>query len=249
MLKAIVFDLDNTLENYSIAERIAELKLSRFVEKELGVNHKVFLELFHKYKISYSKKPNTPRDYSRALWMKRVFSDLKVDVSDAIIKKFEVFLWDEVNKRVRLFKNTRSVLSSLSKRFKLGLISDSDGDKSFKLDRIKHLGIKKYFKTIVTSDDTGFNKPDKRVFLLVLKRLRVKPEETIMVGDNLKTDMIGAKSVGMKTIWLMRGSFARKYYDRIKAGDKNSQHLLKFVDYKARDIMQVYKIIMRLGKN
>ena len=169
--------------------------------------------------------------------------------ADSGIKKFEDFLWDEVNKRVRLFKNTRSVLSSLSKRFKLGLISDSDGDKSFKLDRIKHLGIKKYFKTIVTSDDTGFNKPDKRVFLLVLKKLRVKPEETIMVGDNLKTDMLGARSVGMRTIWLMRGSFARKYYDRIKAGDKNSQHLLKSVDYKARDIMQVYKIIMRLGKN
>jgi putative hydrolase of the HAD superfamily len=53
------------------------------------------------------------------------------------------------------------------------------------------------FDLVVTYDDTKRKKPDVKPFLLVLKKLKVKPEECLMVGDDVKRDLKTAKKLGM----------------------------------------------------
>jgi len=65
------------------------------------------------------------------------------------------------------------------------------------------LGLEKYFK-IFTPRETKFLKPDPKAFLAVLKKLKVRPEETLMVGDELERDLIPAKKLGMETILIDR---------------------------------------------
>ena len=68
---------------------------------------------------------------------------------------------------------------------------------------IEGLGLDKFLK-IFTPKETKFLKPDPRAFLTPLKKLKVKPEETVMVGDELERDLIPAKNLGMEVILVDR---------------------------------------------
>jgi len=67
------------------------------------------------------------------------------------------------------------------------------------------LGLNRFFDTKIASVDVGCRKPDSEIFQLALKYLRLKAEETIMVGDNPSSDIQGAHNLGMCAIRLMRG--------------------------------------------
>jgi len=68
---------------------------------------------------------------------------------------------------------------------------------------IKKLGLEK-FAQVFTPKETKFLKPDKRAFLAVLEKLKVKPEEALMVGDEIERDLIPAKNLGMEVILIDR---------------------------------------------
>ena len=62
------------------------------------------------------------------------------------------------------------------------------------------------FDKVVTFDDTGYKKPSKQPFELILNFFKIKPEESIMVGDWPEKDIYGAKRVGMKTAFAKYGN-------------------------------------------
>jgi len=68
---------------------------------------------------------------------------------------------------------------------------------------IKKLGLEK-FAEVFTPKETKFLKPDKRAFLVVLEKLKVKPEEALMVRDEIERDLIPAKNLGMGAILIDR---------------------------------------------
>lgn len=74
---------------------------------------------------------------------------------------------------------------------------------------IESLGLGKFAK-IFTPKETKVLKPDPRAFLTPLKKLKVKPEETIIVGDELERDLIPAKNLGLKAILIDRGNKIKK---------------------------------------
>ncbi len=227
-VKAVIFDFDYTLENFGRAERFGEKELARLVEKKFNINKNLFLKEFYSNKNKFLKKRKKPIYYSRGLWTARALKNLNVKFKKSEVKKLETLFWEKVSSKISLYKHTKKVLSMLKRKFRLALLTDSDGRRKFKMMRVKKLGIEKYFDVIITTDQIKFNKPDKRCFLAAAKKLRVKPQECIMIGDHPETDLLGAKRVGMKTVWLMKGPYAkaRKNYD--------------YIDYKARNILEVY---------
>lgn len=68
---------------------------------------------------------------------------------------------------------------------------------------VESLGLEKFAK-IFTPKETKFLKPDPKAFLVVLNKLKVKPEETLMVGDEIERDLIPAKNLGMEVILIDR---------------------------------------------
>lgn len=105
----------------------------------------------------------------------------------------EIFLEDIGEKRIDLHmidfaKNLKS------KGFRIGLLSNCPNP-------IFHLP-KKYdvFDSSIYSDDVGLLKPSPKIYRLLLKKLKVKPDEALMIGDSIKTDVDGARAVGMQAI-------------------------------------------------
>jgi len=116
------------------------------------------------------------------------------------------------------------ILDDLKARdFRLGLISNAT---SLARRVSDHLGLSKYFETIVISDEVGFRKPDKRIFRLAAKNVNLAPNRIIYVGDKFEVDVVGAKKAGMNSILLDRmGIFPDAHCIRIRTLKALSRYL------------------------
>ncbi len=92
------------------------------------------------------------------------------------------------------------VIRSLSSRFPL--YAASNGMQEMQLSRLKSAGLLSYFSDVFISDEIGFEKPDGRFFSECLHRIHFRPEEVLMVGDSLQSDIVGGAKSGLKTCWL-----------------------------------------------
>ena len=89
--------------------------------------------------------------------------------------------------------------------YKLGMVSDSDGTPGMKRKRIRQVPFHNLFGAIVVSgEDTSRVKPGHESFSLLAKKLRVQPKACVYVGDNPRTDIEGAKAVGMISVIVHR---------------------------------------------
>lgn len=86
------------------------------------------------------------------------------------------------------------------KEYKLGIVSDGTIDEQ--IYTLSKMGIIELFDTIIISEAIGVTKPDRRMFKAVIKNLAIEPENTFIIGDDFKKDIIGGKKCGLKTIWV-----------------------------------------------
>ena len=98
----------------------------------------------------------------------------------------------------------------MKKRYKIVVMSDSDGSRKLKVDRIKNVGIYDAVDLIVLGGDVKINKPSRKFYDYIFKRLKVKACDCVMVGDKPEVDLKLAKKLGMETVWIKKGSWARK---------------------------------------
>ncbi|MBD2847972.1 HAD family hydrolase [Paenibacillus sp. IB182496] len=114
----------------------------------------------------------------------------------------------ERRKRAFVYDDTFRVLDRLKGRYRLLLLTNGSPDlQQEKLDGVPELV--PYFECVVISGNFGKGKPDSSIFRHCLERLEVKPEEAVMVGDKLTTDIIGSLGVGMTAVWLNRHGATR----------------------------------------
>jgi putative hydrolase of the HAD superfamily len=93
------------------------------------------------------------------------------------------------------------VLRELKQRYRLGIITNTMTSREQHVRAaLRRIGLEQYFDVILTSVDVGCDKPDKKIFLEALRLLKVQPEEAVMVGNRISTDILGANKMGMKTV-------------------------------------------------
>lgn len=101
------------------------------------------------------------------------------------------------------YSDAHSTLAALrGKGYKLGIIANQ------KLGTAEHLeswGLRQYFDIIAASADIGYAKPDKKIFEKAFELAGCTAAESAMVGDRLDNDIIPAKAIGMKTVWIKNG--------------------------------------------
>lgn len=108
-----------------------------------------------------------------------------------------------------LFDDTLSTLAALKERgYLLGVVTNRHyGGVPFQED-VRTLGLLDYFELchMAISADLGIRKPHPDIFLHALKSLNVPPEEAAMVGDSLSADVVGAKRLGLRAIWMPKAA-------------------------------------------
>lgn len=114
----------------------------------------------------------------------------------------------ERRKRPYVYEETFDVLKKLQGNVKLLLLTNGSPDlQQEKLDGVPDLA--PYFDHIVISGNFGKGKPDVSIFTHALGLLDIKPENAVMVGDKLTTDIKGGNAAGLKTVWINRTDRAK----------------------------------------
>lgn len=114
----------------------------------------------------------------------------------------------ERRKRPYVYEETFAVLDQLKGKYKLLLLTNGSPD----LQREKLAGVPAivpYFDHIIISGEFGKGKPAAEIFHHALERLGIEPEHGIMVGDKLTTDILGANTIGMTSVWINRHGMTR----------------------------------------
>lgn len=94
---------------------------------------------------------------------------------------------------------SRSVLTELRKKYRIGLVTNFYGNMSVVLDEF---GLASLFDTVTESAVVGVRKPDPQIFRLAVKALDVESENVVVIGDSYSKDILPAHEIGCHTIWL-----------------------------------------------
>jgi putative hydrolase of the HAD superfamily len=106
---------------------------------------------------------------------------------------------------------------------KIGLICNTGMTPGFELRKfLSQSAVSEYFDTMIFSDEVGIRKPDPEIFHLAAHKLRVRPREAVHIGDNLKSDVWGAKNAGFRAIYLS----GTEGHDKIAEKDSKSLVIL-----------------------
>lgn len=130
--------------------------------------------------------------------------------------------WD--NSLEKLYDGTRGLLSCLHGKYKLGIIANQSLGTQ---QRIDSWDIGKYFDLVMASAEAGVAKPDLKIFTMALDKAKCDPSHAFMVGDRLDNDIIPAKKLGMKTVWVRQG-FA--IYQSIDDEEKKPDYIVDSID-------------------
>jgi FMN phosphatase YigB (HAD superfamily) len=107
----------------------------------------------------------------------------------------------------------------LNQKKQIGIICNTGMTPGTELRRfLSQAKVAKYFRVMVFSNEVGIRKPDRKIFTLTARALKARPREIVHVGDNLKTDVWGAKNAGFRAIHLS-GTVGR---DKIAESDPES---------------------------
>ncbi len=145
------------------------------------------------------------------------------------------------------------LLKIIKKGLKLAVLTDAPKLKALK--RLHTMKLYHFFDAIVTFEDTGCAKPDARAFNKVLDAMNLKPEEVLMIGDVPERDILGAKSLGMKTAFARYGALDAKkifVHEAINSahGGLTADRTVdgSGADYEVNDVSELFNVIEDLTK-
>lgn len=101
-----------------------------------------------------------------------------------------------------VYPDVEPVLTELAKKYRLALISNGAPD--LQQEKLDNSGLEKYFETVVISGVVGIRKPEPEIFHILLDKLSLNADETIVIGNGRNTDILGAQRANIQTVWLNR---------------------------------------------
>lgn len=227
MIKAVIFDLDNTLIDFIRMKRIAvEEAVDAMIDAGLSLPKKKAVEEL--FKIYFREGLEDPQIFQKFLKEMTGEIDYK-KLAYAIVAYRQVrtgFLHPYPG-------TSRTLMKLKEKGLKLAVVSDAPKLKAW--IRLVNMRIDHFFDVVVALEDTGEKKPSLLPFKAALKQLKVPPSECLMVGDWPERDLTGAKTLGMKTCFAKYGYEATPTIITKKSEVK--------ADYVINDISELEKLI------
>lgn len=193
MIKAVVFDLDDTL----ISEK--EYIRSGFRQVSKKIAEKNFLDKENVYELML----DTFNEDSKNVF-NRVLDKLNIQYEIEDIKELINFYRGHMPD-IKLYEDAKYILDTLkAKGIKLGMITD--GYKITQRNKLEALNIGDYFEYIVVTDELGreFWKPHQKPYEIIKEKLGLEYENMVYVGDNVSKDFVTANKLGMNTIFINR---------------------------------------------
>ena len=223
MIKAVLIDIDDTIFDFEKCSKNSFLKTLekfnlKFKEEDFSYFNKVNDILWTKQKLGEIniKEVFIKRDY---LMVKYFNLDIEKGLFNDLFVKF---LYDEIE----IVDGIEDLLLYLSDKYKI--FTASNGIYEMQENRLKKSNLDKYFDKIFVSDEIGYEKPDKKFFQKIMDLTKFSNDDLIMIGDSIKSDIIGAKNSKIKSIYFNK--------EDNKITDKN-------FTYQVKNLSEIKKIL------
>lgn len=201
--KHLFFDLDHTLWDFdrNSAECIAEL-FDTFRLADLGIESAAefsrhFIAVNRKLWADYDKNL-IEHSYIRQHRFPMVFRALGIDES-AVQADLNAEYLKLLPYKPHLLESARDILDYLNGRYVMHIITN--GFAEIQAIKMNSSAIAHYFVNVITSEKANAKKPDPRVFQYAMEISGTTAAESLMIGDNYEADILGAKSVGLDTLF------------------------------------------------
>ena len=212
-IRAVMFDLGNTLM-HAVApdmwpevihrgnQALMDYLCNLGILTECDTFTAEFNQRLHQY---YAERDEQMIETSTFLVLKELLVEKGYsDVSETVIRESLDAHYAVTQKNWKLENDTATCLDALQQaNYKMGLLSNAGDDRDVQ-QLVKRFNIDSYFDLILTSAACGYRKPHQRIFELALEYFNVRAGEVAMVGDTLNADILGARQMGMYSIWITR---------------------------------------------
>ena len=195
----IFFDLDHTLWDF---ERNSALTFQKiFHEAEIEVSLSKFLEVYVPLNLAFwklyreNKINKTELRYQR---LKTAFYSIGYEINDEVIDILSAAYITNLAAYNNLLPNTVEILDYLKPKYKLHIITN--GFEEVQTRKLVNSNISGYFNQVINSEMAGVKKPNPEIFELALDKANARADRSLMVGDNIEADILGAKAVGFHAL-------------------------------------------------
>lgn len=204
----ILLDIDNTIYDYKITHEKAINAVFNYAEKlEMYDFHKAYISAHNDINLELAE---TASSHNRLLYFQRTCEYMKTNPLEWAINFYNVY-WDTFLDSIVLREGVLDFLKATNKKIPICFVTDLTAHIQYR--KINKMNLSKYVSCIVTSEEAGREKPHPYIFLLALKKLKLGLNDVCMIGDSYKKDIIGASSLGIKSIWL-NNDFKQENYDK-----------------------------------
>lgn len=188
MIKRVIFDIDDTLipwekeYNEEVKNALEELKIVHTAEETEKISEAITEYENQYYTFNKEKMSQYVNEYMQKEYPKELIYN--------IIKRWESCVPNKIEKKII------ETLEYLKSKYELVILTDWYA--SSQKERLIKIGIEKYFKIIYSAENTN-RKPFREAFIRAIGEN--KPEECIMIGDDIERDIKGAINAGLQAIW------------------------------------------------
>ena len=225
IINGVVFDLDNTLLDFmKMKEFAVKSAIKGMIEAGLSVDEEK----------SYNEIIGIYEEFG---WENQKVFDVFIEKQIGHVDNKFLAAGIVAYRRAReanlmAYPHVYKTLMELAKSgIKLAVVSDAPSREAWL--RIYYLNLYHFFDVVITFDDSGERKPSAKPFQMALDGMDLQAEETIMIGDWPDRDVVGAKQIGMKTVFARYGDT----FGTINSG----------ADWEINDIYQLVGIINELN--
>ncbi len=195
----VFFDLDHTLWDFDRNSGLTFEKI--FALNGINTNLKEFLEVYEPINFQYWKLYREEKIDKAKLRFGRLhdaFNTLKIEIKPSMIYKLSDDYIAHLCTFNHLFEGAIEILEYLQPKYQLHIITN--GFKEVQHGKLNKANIDHFFTTVTNSEMVGVKKPNPKIFNHALNSARANKENSVMIGDNLEADVMGALDMGLDAI-------------------------------------------------
>ena len=202
MIKAVIFDLDNTLYNFDAANEFGIRALAAYTEPVFGWDYPRMKDLYEESREKLTERMgDVGSAHNRLLRFQNLLEEKKLPLHPHALEMAKAY-WLGVLDNMAPSPGAREIMEELRRMgVRIGLGTDMTAYMQY--EKLIRLGLMEYMDFIVSSEEAGTDKPGNAFFMLCARKAGCLPGECLFIGDNIVRDYGGAAAAGMQARWFI----------------------------------------------
>ncbi len=202
MIKAVIFDLDNTLYNFDAVNEFGIRALAAYTEPVFGWDYPRMKDLYEESREKLTERMgDVGSAHNRLLRFQNLLEEKKLPLHPHALEMAKAY-WRGVLDNMAPSPGAREIMEELRRMgIRIGLGTDMTAYMQY--EKLIRLGLMEYMDFIVSSEEAGTDKPGNAFFMLCAWKAGCLPGECLFIGDNIVRDYGGAAAAGMQARWFI----------------------------------------------